>query len=193
MTGARWGALAAAVIVLNVSLTFANVWPTLGVRPSGEVSVELALCVAGLIISGRRWNGPTRAALGWLAVGWLLLVAGRYVEVTTASLYGRDVNLYWDLRHVPAVGAMFTSVADPWLAASAVAGLVLGAVASFLVTRWALGALADAARVRSSRWVLGGLAGVVLLLSVLQPPEGRAALGPAGGAPRDGRGRPRAG
>ena len=178
MTGARWGALAAAVIVLNVSLTFANVWPTLGVRPSGELSLELALCVAGLIVIGRRRDGPSRAALRWLAVGWLLLVAGRYVEVTTASLYGRDVNLYWDLRHVPAVGAMFTSVADPWLAAGAVAGLALGAVASFLVTRWALGALADAARVRSSQWVLGGLAGVVLLLSVLQPPEGRLPWGP---------------
>ena len=48
------------------------------------------------------------------AVVWVLLIVGRYVDVTTRALYGRDVNPYWDLRHVPSVGAMFATVAEPW-------------------------------------------------------------------------------
>lgn len=166
---ARWGRCVAGLVLLNLSLTFASIWPTLGVRPSGELSAELALCVVALIVVRRRWDGPSRTALGWLAGGWLLLVVGRYVEVTVTSLYGRDVNLYWDLQHIPAVGSMFAVVADAWLVAGAAVGLFLGLVTLYLIARWALGAVADATRVRGAQLVLGGVAAAVLALSVLQP------------------------
>ena len=166
---ARWGRCVAGFVLLNLSLTFASIWPTLGVRPSGELSAELALCVIALILVRRRWDGPSRTALRWLAGGWLLLVVGRYVEVTVTSLYGRDVNVYWDLQHIPAVGSMFAAVADTWLVATAIVALLVGVVTSYLITRWALGVVADATKVRGARWVLGSVAGAVLALSVAQP------------------------
>ena len=46
---------------------------------------------------------PTRRVLRTLGVLLSLLVVGRYVDVTARSLYGRDINLYWDLRFVPDV------------------------------------------------------------------------------------------
>ena len=161
-------AACAALLLVNVSLTFANVWPTLGVRLNRELSIEAAagvLLLAALQARGRR---PPRAAVRCLAVAWLLLAGGRYVEVTVAALYGREVNLYWDLQHVPKVGAMFAFVADPWLKAGFVAGLVLVPPALYLVARWAWGSIATAAGEPAGRRVLGGAAGAVLLLGLAQ-------------------------
>ncbi len=161
-------AACAALLLVNVSLTFANVWPTLGIRLNRELSVEAAagvLLLAGLHAWGRR---PPRAAVRWLAVAWLLLAGGRYVEVTVAALYGREVNLYWDMQHVPKVGAMFAFVADPWLKAGFIAGLVLVPVALYVVARWAWGSIAAAAGEPAARRGLGAAAGAVLLLGLAQ-------------------------
>jgi hypothetical protein len=70
---------------------------------------------------------PSRAAIGWLSALWLLLVLGRYADVTAPALYGRDINLYWDLRFIPDVGAMVVRAAPAWLIllASTAAALVL--------------------------------------------------------------------
>ena len=167
--GARWLGLAAALMLLNVSLTFANIWPTLGVRLNGDLSVEVALCVLGLVIA-RQWrDGPFPGTLRWLAVLWVVLVVGRYAEVTAASLYGRDINLYWDVRHMPNVGAMFAFVADPWLRVAAVAGVALAPVLLYVVARWALGSVAGATDDPRARRVLGPAAAGVLLLRIAQP------------------------
>ena len=45
----RWLGVVAALVLLNVSLTFANIWPTLGIRITGDLSVEMALCLLGLV------------------------------------------------------------------------------------------------------------------------------------------------
>ena len=165
----RAAALCAALLLVNVSLTFANVWPTLGVRFNRDLSVEAAAAVLLLVALHARRRRRTPAAAGrWLAGAWLLLAAGRYVEVTVASLYGREVNLYWDMQHVPKVGAMFAVVADPWLKAGFVAGLVLAPLGLYLVARWAWGSIAEAVARPAARRVLGAAAGVVLLLGLAQ-------------------------
>lgn len=164
----RAAALCAALLLVNVSLTFANVWPTLGVRLNRDLSVEAAAGVF-LLVALRAWGRrPPRAAVVWLAVVWLLLAGGRYVEVTVAALYGREVNLYWDMQHVPKVGAMFAVVADPWLKAGFLAGLALVPPALFLAARWAWESIAVAAGDPGTRRVLGGAAFTVLLLGLAQ-------------------------
>ena len=164
----RAAALCAALLLVNVSLTFANVWPTLGVRFNRDLSVEAAAAVLLLVALHARRRRTPAAAGRWLAGAWLLLAAGRYVEVTVASLYGREVNLYWDMQHVPKVGAMFAVVADPWLKAGFVAGLVLAPLGLYLVARWAWGSIAEAVARPAARRVLGAAAGVVLLLGLAQ-------------------------
>ena len=142
-----WCLLPVALVLLNLSLTFRNVWPTPAVRLTADVSVELALAALGIVLV-QRWCGRVpSAALRAGAIAWVVLVAGRYVDVTTRSLYGRDVNLYWDFRHVPSVGAMFATVAEPLQVATAAGVLIAVPIALYAGGRWALGCIARAAGV----------------------------------------------
>ena len=107
----RWVFLTVALAALNASLTFSNLWPTLAIRLNRDVSIELAVCVLALILAHRwlrpRWPGVASPATErCLAVLWVVLILGRYVDVTVRSLYGRDLDLYWDLQFVPDVSAM---------------------------------------------------------------------------------------
>ena len=54
-----------------------------------------------------------------VAALWLALVIGRYAEVTAAALYGRDINLFWDLRFVPDVVALLARPERLWVVALA--------------------------------------------------------------------------
>ena len=42
-----------------------------------------------------------RARSSWLRFTYLLLVLGRYGDVTVPSLFGRPINLYWDGAQIP--------------------------------------------------------------------------------------------
>src|SRR6185295_10489452 len=121
----RWVALCAAVLFLDVSLTFTNIWPTPAISWHGALSIELAVCFIAIAAVARRFGPPSRAVLDALSLLWIVLVVGRYAEVTAPALYGRDVNLYWDLRLMPDVAAMVTRVASWWLILLACAVVVL--------------------------------------------------------------------
>lgn len=131
-------ALIAALWLLNAALTFHNVWPTVFIRPSGELSIELA----GMLLLMSAWlsvrEALPRRLLGILAVLFVLGVIGRYAEVTAPALYGREVNLYWDLPHVSSVAAMLTRVASPWLLLIAAIGVVAGFALLYLTALWSL-------------------------------------------------------
>ena len=166
---AVWIGAAAALLLLNLSLTFRNVWPTLAVRPTAELSPDLAVGLLVLLLV-RRWaGGVSRRVLRGAAGSWLLLIAGRYVDVTTRALYGRDVNPYWDLRHVPSVGAMFAEVAEPWQLAAFAGAAVAAPAAVYLAARWCIGRVDRTAADPAGRRVLGGAAAVsVALLAASQ-------------------------
>jgi hypothetical protein len=120
----RWLTLAAAFALLDLSVTFENIRPTLAVTWRGGLSVELAVCALAIAAAGR-WRAQPGAAIGWIAAAWAALVVGRYAQVTTPALYGRDVNLYWDLRFVPDAVAMVTRVAPAWLVVVSVAIVIV--------------------------------------------------------------------
>src|SRR5207302_10013603 len=58
----RWAALAIALLLLNASLTFENVWPTPAVHWTGAVSFELALCVLAFAAITRWRRRPSNLA-----------------------------------------------------------------------------------------------------------------------------------
>ena len=124
----QWLLLAAALFLLNASLTFQNVWPTPLIAPRPEVSVEVAALLLGSRPTRRSRRGAAGAPGGrtaiWLAALLFVLAIGRYADVTAPALYGRPVNLYWDAQHLPNVGAMFAKVAKPWMIGAFRAGLV---------------------------------------------------------------------
>ena len=159
-----WAGGAVALLFLNLSLTFRNVWPTLAIRPTAELSPDLALGLLALLLV-RRWTGnvSTRLLRG-AAVVWVLLMAGRYVDVTTRALYGRDVNPYWDLRHVPSVGAMFATVAEPWQMVLFVGGAITAPLAVYAGARWCIGRVARAVADPARRRLLATVTGVAVAL-----------------------------
>jgi hypothetical protein len=163
---ARWLSLAAAILLLDVSLTFQNIWPTPAVRWHGELSIELAVCVLGLLLAPRVLGRPRTGLLATIAAVWTALVVGHYAEVTAPALYGREVNLYWDLRHVSAVAEMLATAAARWLVIAVVGASAGVLFLLFRVLRWAWGRLGEAVFDRRERRALFVVAGAAVALFV---------------------------
>ena len=165
-TGWRvWPALAVSLVILNASLTFENVWPTLKIRWGSALSLELALCVLLLAVA-HRWAG--RLARRVLPAIWVVLVAGHYLDVTAPGLYGREFNLYWDSQHLGNVAAMLGRDAPWWLIASTAGAAVLAVGVAYALARVATGQVASAIERRGSRLVLGSVAAAVTILWTVQ-------------------------
>lgn len=161
----------AALLLLNSSLTFANVWPTPKIQWQPALSVELAGCILLLAIVHRRSRLLLRVLLPVL---WVVLVIGRYLDVTAPALYGRPFNLYWDAPHLGNVMAMFTDVAAGWLVALVLVAVVLIVAVVFVVSRAALTWLAAALEHRRMRVALCTLAVAVIIgFAVTPAPAGQ--------------------
>ena len=129
---------AAALLLLDVSVTFENVWPTPRVWWEGGVSIELAVCLLVMAIAGwRRRQPPSAKTIAWLSAAWTALVFGRYTDVTAPALYGREINMYWDAQYMPDVAAMITRVTPLWLIVATAAAMTLIIWLVYRAIRWA--------------------------------------------------------
>ena len=152
---ARWLhglALVAALLLLDVSLTFHNVWPTPAISWRGEISAELAVYMLGCALIWRR--GISSAGIRWITAIWIVFVVGRYADVTATALFGRDINLYWDLRFIPDVVSLLAKAAHIWLVIGVVAGLTIVIGVLYFVLRWAIETVTNAALDRRTRMPL---------------------------------------
>jgi hypothetical protein len=170
----RWIALFAALLFLDASLTFTNVWPTPAVHWRGELSIELAVCILALVVAAPRYR-PSRTVLAGASVSWIALVIGRYAQVTAPALYGRDVNLYWDLHLMPDVAAMVTRVAPWWLIAAVVAFIAFCFWLLYRGVRWAIRVVVDASAQVAERRALAALATLTVMLFAGERLIGRSA------------------
>src|SRR4051812_8542801 len=136
-------ALVAALLLLDVSLTFHNVWPTPAISWRGEISVELAAYIVGCAAVAIARASSVGFAISsttvrMVTVAWMLLVVGRYADVTATALFGRDINLYWDLRFIPDVVSLLAKAAHSWLVLGVLAVMVIALVILYVVLRWAI-------------------------------------------------------
>jgi len=157
--------LALAVLLLNVSLTFHDIWPTPAVTWRGEISIELGayLCVLALLAAVRRRHRMlSPRALRVLTVLWLLLVVGRYADVTATALFGRDINLYWDLRFIPDVVSLLAKAATVRLVLGVIGGILVLFSLLYILIRWATGRVATAAARDDERPIVA-VAGLILV------------------------------
>lgn len=173
----QWASVLIALLLLNGSVTFHNVWPTLGVHWPGELSVELAGLVLLLALSNA-WVGRTAPrALAALSVLVVVFALGRYCDVTSPALYGREVNLYWDGPRLVSVVEMFVRVASVWQVAVIVSGVVLVLGVLYLIARWSLrqldGLLGGS---RAARVGFGAVAALLLACFIGQQHSGVPAL-----------------
>ena len=175
-------AAAAAIALLNASLSFKNVWPTPAIRWEGELSAELAVGLL-LLIAARRLLGAHPHAIRWLAAAWVVLVLGHYADVTAPALYGRDINVYWDLRFMPDVAAMIARAAPVWLIVCVTAAVAAVFVLLYVLFRWAIGRVADATADARGRLVIGAVAWAMLLAFMAQQVGGHVDVEPVFAAP----------
>jgi hypothetical protein len=154
----HWAVLVFALALLNAALTIVNVWPTPLVRLSGDVSLELVAAAAALALVWRAIVPRRTAVARVLAAVWVALLVGRYADVTAQSMWGRPINLYWDVPHLPSVAAMFAAVAHPALMAGVLAALVLVPMGLYLPLRWAWGRVIDGLPAPRWRQALLGMA-----------------------------------
>ncbi len=162
-----WLELAAALLALNAALTFHNLWPTLWTKPAAELSLELGVLLLA-IVAWTAFLGPLgRKALVGVTVLMLVLVFGRYAEVTAPALYGRPINLYWDSQHLPKVAAMLADVGPWWLVGALVLGIVAVLAALVAAISWCLATVSRSLRSVAGRCVVGAIAGVLVGVYVL--------------------------
>ena len=83
----RWLALAAALYLLNLALSFHNVWPTLWVEDRHALSVEIALLILVLAVWAERFRPPAKGVALALTVILTLSTIARYAQVTAPALY----------------------------------------------------------------------------------------------------------
>ncbi len=163
----QWLTLAAALLLLNAALTLGNVWPTPWIEPRSEISVEVAALVLGLaayaeLAARRGFAQPGRRTALALAALMFVLTIGRYADVTAPALYGRPVNLYWDARHLPNVGAMLAEVAKPWMLVAFLAGLAAFVAVIGGALYWAVARVERSLHDARSRRALGALAAALV-------------------------------
>jgi hypothetical protein len=155
MTIARRAVLALmALALLNTALSFRNLWPTPGITLDTRLAPEfVALWL--LLLVGVAWRGAlTGRAVTALALAWLLLVVGRYADVTVPTLFGRAVNLYWDGQQIPRFLLTASRESPGWLVAVIVAAAASALTALFMLLRWAVHTVAHHAvpYALKSRW-----------------------------------------
>jgi hypothetical protein len=117
------GALVA-LLALNALLSFGPWWPTPGVVPQARLAPEMVAVWLGLLALAARRQSPSPRLLWLLAAGVLVLVLGRYADVTAPSLFGRPISLYWDVPQVPRF-LWVTARSQPWWASVLAAAVVL--------------------------------------------------------------------
>jgi hypothetical protein len=177
----RWVVLGPAIVLLNKSVTFYNVWPTLAVNWYGALSLELAVCLLILAAMGAYWH-PSRNSLRCMAIVWVLMIIGRFADVTAPSLYGREINLYWDLRHLSGVAGMLAAAAPKRAVLEAAAAALVVLITLYAVVRWAVGRIGKSLEHSLDRRILGILTTLAILVWAAQKleliPEGKRGFAP---------------
>jgi hypothetical protein len=140
-------------------------------RPSAEFAFLLFLVAVSAV--ARPQIISSRHAAGILAVLVAAMAFFNLVDAATPTLLGRDLNLYWDLPHLPSLFWLAGEAAGFWRMTGAIAvlsGAIVLLVAGITrIWREVLPVLAD------RRVALGFavLLGVVMDVTALVPPEDR--------------------
>ena len=140
---ARVGLGLAAILVLNACLSFSTLWPTPFVVLDARVAPEfIGLWVTVLLLI--QWRGQLGARwLSAIAAAYLLLVLGRYADVTVPALFGRPINAYWDIPQIPRFLWVSLQERPWWFSAAVVGGVILLLAALYALIRWGVGVLAN--------------------------------------------------
>ena len=156
-----------ALLFLNGMLSFRDWWPTPGILPDHRLAPEFVWLWLALLATVA-WRGRLAPlALVMFTLADLLLVLGRYADVTVHSLFGRPINLYWDGVQIPRFLWVSAQELAWWQSAALVATVGLLLWILFCLLRWALAVAAREAVPFALRtpWAWGITAVAVLLVT----------------------------
>ncbi|QHE86183.1 sulfatase-like hydrolase/transferase [Hydrogenophaga sp. BPS33] len=156
--------------VLNTLLTFENRWPGFGVHVMPRLSFELCVGVA-LLLAWVAWRGALSARGATVAtLGFVVLVAVRYADVTAPAVLGRPVNLFWDGRHGAELLRLAAQSSSTEQLTLGTIALVLGTLLLFFTTRAAIALLARCLRWKPPRpWLLTAVTALALSFAAYAP------------------------
>lgn len=127
-----------ALLLLNGLLSLRNWWPTPGVVPDHRLAPEFVAAWL-LMLALVAWRGqPSARTLSVATLAYLLLVLGRYFDVTVPTLFGRPVNLYWDGQQLPRFLWVTASDHPWWVGGALMLGLVALLAGLHAALRWAI-------------------------------------------------------
>lgn len=148
----------AALLLLNACLSFSTWWPTPWVVLDARVAPEfIGLWVLVLVLVA--WRGTLgHGAVRVITLGYLLLVLGRYADVTVPALFGRPINAYWDLPQIPRFLWVSAQEWPWWLTLAVLAGGASLLIGLYALLRWGIGVLATqvapAAQAHVGAWLI---------------------------------------
>lgn len=148
----------AALLLLNACLSFSTWWPTPWVVLDARVAPEfIGLWVLVLVLVA--WRGTLgQGAVRAITLGYLLLVLGRYADVTVPALFGRPINAYWDLPQIPRFLWVSAQEWPWWLTLAVLAGGASLLIGLYALLRWGIGVLATqvapAAQAHVGAWLI---------------------------------------
>jgi hypothetical protein len=156
-----------ALLFLNGMLSFKEWWPTPGVLPDHRLAPEF-VCLWLALLAAVGLAGPlSRRAVAGFTLVYMLLVVGRYADVTAPSLFGRPINLYWDGAQIPRF--LWVSAQDLawWQSGAALAAVLLLFWVLYRLLRLAMAVTAQEAVPYALRrpWVWGLTAAAVVLVT----------------------------
>lgn len=150
-----------ALLLLNGLLSLRNWWPTPGVVPDHRLAPEFVAAWL-LMLALVAWRGqPSARTLSVATLAYLLLVLGRYFDVTVPTLFGRPVNLYWDGQQLPRFLWVTASDHPWWVGGGLMFGLVALLAGLHAALRWAI----RVTFTHTVPWALGRRASWVLTIA----------------------------
>lgn len=130
--------VALALLFLNALLSFVAVWPTVLVKPDSRIAPEFAGTLMVLFVLSMPAFSRFQKAIGVLAGFYLLLVLGHYADVVVPHIFGRPINLYWDIPQIPRFVWVTVKGVPWWVTAGAIIGLVFSVWALHQLVCWAM-------------------------------------------------------
>jgi len=91
----------AALLLLNAALGFENGSGTPAIRFEPRLAPEFVALWLLLLAAIRAFGAVPKWLVTSLAIVCTFLVIGRYLDVTAPVLFGRAINLYWDVPQLP--------------------------------------------------------------------------------------------
>lgn len=114
-----------ALLFLNALLSFVAVWPTVFVKPDTRLAPEFVGLMVVLFSVSRAYFSKSNRLIAFLAAFYLLLVLGHYADAVVPHIFGRPINLYWDIPQIPRFVWVTVKGVPWWVTTGALIALAL--------------------------------------------------------------------